>query len=647
MKITSFLAFLAAATILHAQEPMRFGLFGHAVSTMSSANFTALPSVPCCSPGFGNAQAWGFDAGLLADLPLSTSFVVSAKLGYFMYGAPVASDEYRLVNVSGEAVDGNIHHSIDATRNGLGLEVTLGYQPIRDLTIFAGPHLGYLLAHSYVQAEELTAPSTGTFENGQRTRLQSSGDLPNAVNPAFYIAVGAAYDIALTSDRSWFITPEVAYMLPLTKVVSDVDWKTSALRAGLAVKYAPFSKDEPSGPSYSARLSGSISASGMERDGRELPSVTLRVEEFLSTQMKPMLPYIFFTENSAQIPPRYVRRTRETIGQFSEQRLHNAEMLDAYHEVLNVIGRRMLEVPDATITVTGCISGQGSEATTPRLATQRAQVVKDYLTGVWGIAPERIATEQRDLPGVPSNVNVKDGIEENRRAEITASDPRILDPIWTTDTTRTVTPPGIRFRMIGSAEAGLDAWTITASQDDVTIKEFNGRDSLPSYVDWDLQSDQAHIPRAPSTVHYELTLRDTRGGTVTTDGPDIDVEQVTISTKRRERIKDKEIDRYSLIAFDYADSTIGAQNARLLDRIKKNVSLAATVQVSGHTDRIGDPAFNKRLSEGRARSVAALLNARSMTVDGSGSRPLLYNNDLPEGRFYSRTVNILVETPIE
>jgi outer membrane protein OmpA-like peptidoglycan-associated protein len=646
------LLFLAALVVLcsmnvQAQERLRFGLFGHAMDIMSTASFTALPNVPCCSPGFGDSQQWGFDAGLMVDLPLNKYLVVSGRLGYFMYGAPVSSTENRLMNVGGEAVPGEIYHSIDVSRNAIALEATIGLQPIRDLTFYVGPHVGYLITKTYSQYEELVAPATGTFENGERQRLQSSGDLPNAVNPAFYLTMGASYDIALTDDRTWFVGPDVAYMLPLTKVVSDLDWKTSALRFGLTVKYSPLGDEGPRGPNYRSNLKASVSASGLEADGRELPSVTLRVEEFLSTQMKPLLPYVFFSENSAQIPPRYARRNAETIRQFSEQRLHNASMLDAYHEVLNVIGRRMLEYPDARITITGCTTEQGVEASNPKLSDQRARAVRDYLVQVWGIAPDRITVQTRGLPSVPSNVKERDGIEENRRAEITTTDPRVLDPIWTTDTSRTITPPGIRFRMLGSVEGGLDSWTLQALQDDVLVKEFSGRDSMPAYIDWDLQNDQTHVPRAPSSIDYVLSVKDLAGNIVSEEGPSIGVEQITLSKKRRERIKDMEIDRYSLIAFDFADSTVSAQNARLLERIKKNVSLAATVHVSGHTDRIGDPEFNQRLSEGRARNVAAALNAGTMSVEGKGAQGLLYNNDLPEGRFYSRTVNILVETPIE
>jgi hypothetical protein len=33
--------------------------------------------------------------------------------------------------------------------------------------------------------------------------------------------------------------------------------------------------------------------------------------------------------------------------------------------------------------------------------------------------------------------------------------------------------------------------------------------------------------------------------------------------------------------------------------------------------------------------------------EGVGNAELLFNNDIPEGRFYCRTVNIVVKTPVQ
>ncbi len=62
---------------------------------------------------------------------------------------------------------------------------------------------------------------------------------------------------------------------------------------------------------------------------------------------------------------------------------------------------------------------------------------------------------------------------------------------------------------------------------------------------------------------------------------------------------------------------------------------------------------NKKLSENRARTVARAIEQyakgryQSLTARGVGEDDPLYTNDLPEGRFYNRTVQVLISTPIE
>lgn len=647
------------ATLVHVgmaqpsdDERMKVGLFGHARLNLHAADFRQLPGVPCCGPGFDGGTKLGLGVGALVDLPLSDRWMLQVRGMYASLGGDLTVDEQRTVNLFGEAVPGVFRHTIDASIGAVGVEALIGYHPMQRLTIGIGPTLLLPITTTYTQTEEIVEPSVGgfDFQAQQRSRTIGSGDLPSTTRLQLAATLQASYDIPLDAAHHWFLTPEIGASLAFINVVDVADdassWKVHGLRGGLSIKYAPFRDDGPTDPSYAGSLNGSISASGLAIDGTETPDITIRVEEFLTTQMKPLLPYVFFDEGKSDIPGRYVLRAPTTTASFEEQQLHQASMLETYHEILNIIGKRMQLNGAAALTLTGCTSDQGKEKGATELARQRAERVKQYLVEHWKIAPERIAIEARGLPSRPSNVNDTDGIIENRRVEIAANDPRILDPVWTTDTARTVDPPGVRFRTLATAEAGLASWTVVASQDGTTIKEFHGNDAVPSFIDWNMQDDQRHVPRAPGELDYKLVLRDAASRTVEADGPSIDVEQRTIQYKRKERIKDKEIDRYALIGFEFADAGITPANTRLLDRITSKITLNATIRIDGHTDRIGDADYNKRLSIDRARSVADRIGTQNVSVSGHGDSRLLYDNDLPEGRFYSRTVNIVVETPM-
>ncbi len=70
------------------------------------------------------------------------------------------------------------------------------------------------------------------------------------------------------------------------------------------------------------------------------------------------------------------------------------------------------------------------------------------------------------------------------------------------------------------------------------------------------------------------------------------------------------------------------------------------VTIQGYTDRIGDPAHNLQLSNNRAQATSRAIGFPNAKVTGRGETAL-HDNDLPEGRFYSRTVNVVIERPIE
>jgi outer membrane protein OmpA-like peptidoglycan-associated protein len=313
--------------------------------------------------------------------------------------------------------------------------------------------------------------------------------------------------------------------------------------------------------------------------------------------------------------------------------------------MLNIIGKRLQERPSAKLTITGCNSDEGAEKGNTALSRKRAEAVRDYLRTVWNVSASRLAVKERNLPEKASNERERDGVEENRRVEITSSDPVILDPVVTADTLRTVTPPHVRFHPSVTAGAGTTEWRVTASQGGRTLKEYVGKLDAPATLDWNVDAERATIPRTTEPIKYELWAQDATNKTITTPAQTIPVEQLTIQKKRAERMADKEIDRYNLILFEFDSPALNEQNKRIATFIRPKIGDRATVSITGFTDRLGEEEYNRRLSEERAKSTAASLNVPAATVKGAGETTM-YDNNLPEGRFYCRTVSVVVETPI-
>ena len=75
---------------------------------------------------------------------------------------------------------------------------------------------------------------------------------------------------------------------------------------------------------------------------------------------------------------------------------------------------------------------------------------------------------------------------------------------------------------------------------------------------------------------------------------------------------------------------------------------ALTVEVAGHTDAVGSDAYNQKLSERRAKSVASYLESKGVDaahlapVMGYGKSKPIATNDTAEGRAQNRRVELVV-----
>ncbi|MBL8348143.1 MAG: OmpA family protein [Rubrivivax sp.] len=101
----------------------------------------------------------------------------------------------------------------------------------------------------------------------------------------------------------------------------------------------------------------------------------------------------------------------------------------------------------------------------------------------------------------------------------------------------------------------------------------------------------------------------------------------------------------SRIEFASGGSAIDARSGALLDRLAAAArGCPGKVQIEGHTDNVGDPAGNQRLSAARAAAVRDALVQRGMpaerllTVGHGDAQPLADNAD-PAGRATNRRIN--------
>ena len=657
------LAVIVSSISIYAQEEEQtyynfkqsaFGIYGGINFNSHFVDFPKLPdpNVYDCCTHYTNGKGIGFSIGGLFSMPITDFLMFDIRLGYFTRDGLLKAYEHEVVNLNGEAANGVFEHTIDAGLGAVTLEPMFGIKIFEGLKFDLGLQAGFLINKTYKIKETLIEPLVGTFENNERTRLVQSGDINESQSLILAPFGGLSYDIPLDDKKKWYLTPEAFYYFGLTDILNDYKWKVNTLHAGIAVKYSPWEpiiieEGEVNVPKKPAYLQGSIRAVGLGPDSVERPVLRFVVEEFLSSELKPLLTYVFFDENSVELQPKYIRLTTEQTAAFNEKGISKEYTLDIYYNVLNIIGKRMQQYPEAKINIEGCNSNTGAEKDNLTLSENRAQTVYRYLNEVWNIDPARMSITKRNLPQEPSNPRDNDGIQENRRVEITANKYEIIAPVMVDDTLRTVNPPVARFYPEVVSDVGINKWELDASQTNSLVNKFSGTDVLPKYVEWKFEHNQNTIPRQDNPLNYHLHITDRSGQAKETEEQSLPLELISVQKKKRERIDDKYIDRYSLILFSFDKSKLSFYNQKLTEYIKGRMAPNSKVFIRGHTDRMGDAAYNLQLSADRAQAVANEFKNYSTTVNGYGESEMMYDNSLPEGRFYCRKVDVVVETPVQ
>lgn len=650
---------------LQAQESSGYGIYGSFGPNVQSADFRQLPGVPSCCPRYEEGSGPGISFGLLYRFPLSDMLSIDMRAGYSVLSGVLTTTEQTMVLHEGVATRGEFEHRIDATLATIGLSPSIVIRLPAGFSARVGVDAGLLTTHEYEGGERIVQPDgAGTFldadgnDSHSRVRNLSSGEIPDASSLQLAILGAIAYDLPLNADRTLILSPEAGYSFGITSIAQGLDWSVHQLRFGASIRFLPapsssipptvitsLPDDSPDDSIAVSSFDAQVRASGLSASGAELPVVQLVVEEFASTLMTPLLTSIFFGEGESTIPSRYISLAPGTRDTFAVERINSPRKLDTYHHLLNIIGRRMLDSPDATITLTGCNQDIGVEKGNSALSLRRAQAVRSYLSEVWGIDTGRVRLAARDLPENAANSLEPDGAEENRRVEITSNRPAILAPVVTRDTLRRVDPPSVRFAPRAQTMAGVQRWEIIARQNGEVLRRLAGEGALPPTIDWRIDGDPSSTPRSDSDITYELVVTDATGRRTRT-GDSIPVEQMTIHRKRVERRDDREIDRSSVILFDIRSSEITDAGRSMLPYITTNITPTSTVTITGYTDRLGDESYNQSLSDSRAESVARTLGTTSVSARGLGEADL-YDSSLPEGRLYARTVEVVVETPVK
>jgi hypothetical protein len=248
-----------------------------------------------------------------------------------------------------------------------------------------------------------------------------------------------------------------------------------------------------------------------------------------------------YEPNAFDIPGGFARITPAQSAAFTTRSLAGMDLSGHWRNYLNILGLRLRESKNAALTVTGVSTSSEPQS----LARVRAEVVRDYLVEVWGIASSRIAI--RSMQGGASQVRL-DG-----------PDALFSTPLLSQWRTRRYRMPQLGLERFVVADAGVRHWTLSLAQGGRTLASFDS-DSTVSDPALDLKfiaGGDSSAAIAP--IVATLTVEDSLGRTTTA------TDELALSRAvRTPSAQASRGERLEVITFDAALDSSAAATERLL-----------------------------------------------------------------------------------
>ncbi len=588
------------------------------------------------------SNGFGWNAGFIVNYPIDNTFTLSGRLGL-------------------QSLNGSFDSQFESVLTGTPTRLTTDFDvsllylefspvlqihnllPVKRLYFLAGIETGFPITAQYDLNQTLAIRDTLMLQDTNFTGV----DIEDP-SIRFGLAIGAGYVFNLSEHT--YLTPELSLRFPFTNVTSNdpvfESWTVPQLRLGVNLTFGLGGEEEQKPTADHFINVGFDDVSYYDREGNKAPLEKIKVEEVQYTELYPMLPKVFCAEDSPYPQPEtQILSAEAETGEFTVQSLPPDAMRINMH-TLDIIGERMKKYPKTSIKIIGTNDGKSE---TMEVSKKRAEFAKNYLVVNYGINTNRITTEARKLPEVPSAQNNPDGIEENRRIEFESKDSELLQPIIIEEEKKSIVDPDlIEFTPKVVSSDSITKWTFEIAQSDKILRSIEGTGQPPA-LKWVIMPDELSAGEIP--VDYSLTATNAHGLNGGETGS-VPVEYFSISRKRIEDMPDRTISKYSLVVFPFDKAEISDHDRNIIENnVLPAIKYNSTVQVYGYTDRIGDKDYNKKLAMKRAETVRDLLKSKvkdaTYEVYGVGESVEIYENDSPVGRQLSRTVQIYVITPKE
>lgn len=533
------------------------------------------------------------------------------------------------------------------------IEPSLRFTPFRsEFYLFAGPRFAFNLSKKFTYSQKANPDIIG-----QEDMEDVNGDFSHVNTMLLSMQVGAGYDIRVspqTKRTQLIVSPFVAFHPYFGQESRTIEtWNVSTLRVGVAFKVGSGQKIENQTAVASPPVAAPIAAVKFSVISPKNIPIERRVNEIF-----PLRNYIFFDEGSNTIPDRYVLLSKDQVKDFKEDQLEvfkpkklsgrSDRAMVVYYNLINIVGDRMNTNPQATITLVG------SSETSNADGRAMAESVKNYLTDIFSIDPKRINIEGREKPKAESG---PDGgtmdlallRADDRRVSIESSSAAMLmefqsgpnaplKPVNFEVVQKAPLDSYITFVAEGSDKV-FSSWSVETKDKNGLLKTFGPytqeKVSIPGQSVLGTNPDGKYTVTMIGTTNNNQIVKEEKSVDMVLWKPGVD--EIGM--------------RYSVIYEFNKSTSISIYEKYLTEIVAKKIPSNSKVIIHGYSDIIGDKENNIKLSEARANDVKTILEKALAKMDVKGVKFDVYgfgedknlapfDNDLPEGRFYNRTVII-------
>lgn len=628
------------------------GIFGSLLNSHYEADFRQTSLIPDTLPRVGYGENLNFGFGAFYTYALSRKVFLGWKIALQYQKLLLENSRNHILN--GE----NAISTLTFNEKILSFIISpyLGYNFFSNINLFAGIDFSYnfSLKYSFTEITKLNnnlvnslslalrlpkVPYSMTFDIGLRYFLPIR--ILNSIQPDVNLSYNFGYILAkdnFTLDcKSLRLTLQLSFKSP-QKTSINYDTQYEQMR-----RIDTSASNEDSLQTKVEKDTLIIDYVGISNNKKYPPILSVKknkIENYF-----PLLNYIFFDYSKSEIPKKYKKLNKEQISQFSLNSFDLVNQIEVYYNVLNIIGYRMREFPNSKLLIIGCNSNIGEENGNFELSKRRAENVARYLIESWKIDPQRLHIENKNLPDKYSNIITHEGAQENQRVELYSEEKSLLFPLTIFTIEKKIVPESLRFyfritnkqRHNQLQQISVKLFTtnkIIYSLDTLLTTQI---DSLDINLNEIIEKIEINHPIDFTIQVFEIKEKDSKKLVQTNNGS-----IPTINEIYQPKEFNNEKKKIDLILFDFDSAKLNEQQLSILKEFRPRLLGADKISIIGYTDKIGEESYNKKLSFERAKAVADELRLTNPTILGMGENEL-FNNSLPEGRYYSRMVSFIIE----